>query len=47
VREHEARDAAQGGLTWSLSPSSFPSYNEEAVLPALFARLYPALDALG
>jgi undecaprenyl-phosphate 4-deoxy-4-formamido-L-arabinose transferase len=24
-----------------------PVYNEEAVLPALFARLYPALDSLG
>src|SRR3954468_23853154 len=24
-----------------------PVYNEEAVLDALFARLYPALDALG
>jgi undecaprenyl-phosphate 4-deoxy-4-formamido-L-arabinose transferase len=24
-----------------------PVYNEETVLPALFARLYPALDALG
>jgi undecaprenyl-phosphate 4-deoxy-4-formamido-L-arabinose transferase len=24
-----------------------PVYNEEAVLPALFARMYPALDALG
>ena len=24
-----------------------PVYNEEAVLPALFARLYPALDGLG
>ncbi|HXN15045.1 MAG TPA: glycosyltransferase, partial [Usitatibacter sp.] len=24
-----------------------PVYNEEAVLPALFARLYVALDALG
>src|SRR5258705_6016682 len=24
-----------------------PVYDEEAVLPALFARLYPALDALG
>ena len=24
-----------------------PVYNEEAVLPALFTRLYPALDALG
>ena len=24
-----------------------PVYNEEAVLPALFSRLYPALDALG
>src|SRR6266852_8375132 len=24
-----------------------PVYNEEAVLPPLFARLYPALDALG
>ena len=24
-----------------------PVYNEEGVLPALFARLYPALDALG
>jgi undecaprenyl-phosphate 4-deoxy-4-formamido-L-arabinose transferase len=24
-----------------------PVYNEEAVLPALFARLYPAMDALG
>ena len=24
-----------------------PVYNEEAVLPALFVRLYPALDALG
>src|SRR6266700_1224709 len=24
-----------------------PVYNEEVVLPALFARLYPALDALG
>ena len=24
-----------------------PVYNEEAVLPALFARLYPSLDALG
>src|SRR6202035_6110937 len=24
-----------------------PVYNEEAVLPTLFARLYPTLDALG
>ena len=24
-----------------------PVYNEQAVLPALFDRLYPALDALG
>ena len=24
-----------------------PVYNEETVLPALFARLYPALDKLG
>ncbi len=24
-----------------------PVYNEEAILPALFMRLYPALDALG
>ena len=24
-----------------------PVYNEEAVLPKLFERLYPALDALG
>src|SRR5258708_28284020 len=24
-----------------------PVYNEEEVLPTLFARLYPALDALG
>jgi len=24
-----------------------PVYNEEAGLPALFSRLYPALDALG
>jgi undecaprenyl-phosphate 4-deoxy-4-formamido-L-arabinose transferase len=24
-----------------------PVYDEEEVLPALFARLYPALDALG
>src|SRR5258707_5157915 len=24
-----------------------PVYNEEQVLPTLFARLYPALDALG
>ena len=24
-----------------------PVYNEEEGLPALFARLYPALDALG
>ena len=24
-----------------------PVYNEEPVLPALFGRLYPALDALG
>src|SRR5439155_22436138 len=24
-----------------------PVYNEKAVLPSLFARLYPALDALG
>ena len=24
-----------------------PVYNEEATLTALFARLYPALDALG
>ena len=24
-----------------------PVYNEEATLAALFARLYPALDALG
>src|ERR1700684_3704510 len=24
-----------------------PVYNEEAVLPTLFGRLYPALDALG
>ena len=24
-----------------------PVYNEEQVLPSLFERLYPALDALG
>jgi undecaprenyl-phosphate 4-deoxy-4-formamido-L-arabinose transferase len=37
-------------VTAMASPSLsvvIPVYNEEAVLPALFARLYPALDALG
>ena len=37
-------------MTDMASPSLsvvIPVYNEEAVLPALFARLYPALDALG
>lgn len=39
-------------MTSSLAPSPtlsvvIPVYNEEAGLPALFARLYPALDALG
>jgi undecaprenyl-phosphate 4-deoxy-4-formamido-L-arabinose transferase len=29
------------------SPAVIPIYNEEASLPALFTRLYPALDALG
>jgi undecaprenyl-phosphate 4-deoxy-4-formamido-L-arabinose transferase len=35
-----------GALTARLSVV-IPVYNEEAGLPALFARLYPALDALG
>src|SRR5258708_10498744 len=49
VREHEARAAPQGRLSMAAPELSvvIPVYNEEAVLPALFARLYPALDALG
>jgi undecaprenyl-phosphate 4-deoxy-4-formamido-L-arabinose transferase len=31
----------------SLVSIVIPVYNEEAVLPQLFERLYPALDALG
>ncbi|HTS83904.1 MAG TPA: glycosyltransferase [Usitatibacter sp.] len=49
MREPEAR-AAPGALTIVANPFLsvvIPVYNEEAVLAALFARLYPALDKLG
>src|SRR4029077_1941847 len=46
VRGCEAR-AAQGAEVKPRVSVVVPVYNEEAVLPALFARLYPALDALG
>src|SRR5437762_1079398 len=39
-----AKAASVGALSLSVV---VPVYNEEAGLPALFARLYPALDALG
>jgi undecaprenyl-phosphate 4-deoxy-4-formamido-L-arabinose transferase len=42
VRRREARAAMKPEVSVVV-----PVYNEEAVLPALFARLYPALDALG
>jgi undecaprenyl-phosphate 4-deoxy-4-formamido-L-arabinose transferase len=50
MRGDGAHAAAQGRLTMDGLPAVsvvIPVYNEEAVLPALFARLYPALDALG
>jgi undecaprenyl-phosphate 4-deoxy-4-formamido-L-arabinose transferase len=49
VREHEARAAQEGRLSMAAPVLSvvIPVYNEEEVLPSLFARLYPALDALG
>ena len=40
----------QPAMTGAAAPELsvvIPVYNEEAGLPALFARLYPALDALG
>jgi undecaprenyl-phosphate 4-deoxy-4-formamido-L-arabinose transferase len=47
----DSRDeAAGGGRSSAAAPKLsvvIPVYNEEAVLPTLFARLYPALDALG
>jgi undecaprenyl-phosphate 4-deoxy-4-formamido-L-arabinose transferase len=49
VRGDGARAAPEGGVTLAINPRLsvvIPVYNEEAVLPALFARLYPALDAL-
>jgi undecaprenyl-phosphate 4-deoxy-4-formamido-L-arabinose transferase len=44
VRERAARGGAVNAVRLSVV---IPVYNEEAGLPALFARLYPALDALG
>ncbi len=41
---HAAHPAAQSFLPLTVV---IPVYNEEEGLPALFARLYPALDALG
>jgi len=41
-----ARPATGGAMNPRVSVV-IPVYNEEASLPALFARLYPALDALG
>ncbi len=49
MRGHGARAAPEGSLTVAGVPRVsvvIPVYNEEEVLPALFARLYPALDAL-
>jgi undecaprenyl-phosphate 4-deoxy-4-formamido-L-arabinose transferase len=40
----EAVQSARAGPALSVV---IPCYNEEAALPALFARLYPALDGLG
>jgi undecaprenyl-phosphate 4-deoxy-4-formamido-L-arabinose transferase len=42
----EVRDPGVATAAATLSVV-IPVYNEEEVLPALFARLYPALDALG
>ena len=48
MRGDVARAQAQGCVSRPPQLSVvIPVYNEEAVLPALFARLYPALDALG
>src|SRR5258706_317701 len=49
LRGDEAHPAHRGGVMAAAPELSvvIPVYNEEAVLPALFARLYPALDALG
>ena len=46
-------DLRPGGAARAASPAGvalsvvIPVYNEEPTLPLLFARLYPALDALG
>ncbi|HEX6138373.1 MAG TPA: glycosyltransferase [Casimicrobiaceae bacterium] len=42
-----AKPQAWGGHNSPRLSVVIPVYNEEAGLPALFARLYPALDALG
>src|SRR5215813_5978876 len=49
MREPEARASPRQVNTMANPFLSvvIPVYNEEAVLPALFARLYPALDKLG
>jgi undecaprenyl-phosphate 4-deoxy-4-formamido-L-arabinose transferase len=49
VRRGEARAAREGLLSMAAPRLSvvIPVYNEQDVLDALFARLYPALDALG
>src|SRR6185369_4294359 len=50
VRRRGARAARREEGRMSAPPRVsvvIPVYNEESVLPALFARLYPALDALG
>ncbi len=44
VPDRDPAPTATGAPTLSVV---IPVYNEEATLPALFARLYPALDALG
>jgi undecaprenyl-phosphate 4-deoxy-4-formamido-L-arabinose transferase len=46
-RGDRGRPAMSGHPTAPRLSVVIPVYNEEAGLPALFARLYPALDALG
>ena len=55
MKPHDSIDLREGGSAAQPLPAEsaltlsvvIPVYNEELVLPALFARLYPALDALG
>lgn len=44
---HPGEDRQRMELARGLVSVVIPIYNEQAVLPALFARLYPAMDSLG